>query len=94
MSIADRQDSKIKAALAMTQQEIDEYERERIKEQKEAKDSSMEARAKLLTSKGKFKQARDVAKKISDPTKKKEALTTIVDKKPSITGSLNRTLPI
>lgn len=87
LPIADRQDSKIKAALAMTQQEIDEYEEE-IKEQQEAKDSSMEARAKLLTSKGKFKQARDVAKKISDPTKKKEALTTIVDKKPSITGEL------
>jgi len=87
LTISDRQDSKIKAALAMTQQGIDEYEEE-IKEQQDAKDSSMAARAKLLTSKGRFKQARDVAKKISDPTKKKEALTTIVDKKTSATAEL------
>jgi hypothetical protein len=89
LSIADRQVSEIKAGIDLVQTGIDESEGE-TKTQREAQDSSREARVNLLISEGRFKQARDVAKKISDPTKKKKALTTIVDKKPSATEGLKQ----
>ena len=87
LSIADRQDSKIKAALAMTQQEIDDAEEE-TKAQREAQDSSAEARAKLLISRGKLKQARAKAKEITDPAKRDEILSTIAGEKPSTAAGL------
>lgn len=87
LTIADRQDSKIKAALTMTEQGINEYEQE-IKDQQKDKDSSMEARAKLLISKGKLKQARELASEISDPVKRDTVLSTVVDNRPSSTAGL------
>ena len=87
LTIADRQDSKIKAALTMIEQGINEYEQE-IKDQQKDKDSSMEARAKLLISKGKLKQARELASEISDPVKRDTVLSTVVDNRPSSTAGL------
>jgi len=87
LTIADRQDSKIKAALTMTEQGIKEYEKE-IKDQQKDKDSSMEARANLLISKGKLKQARELASEISDPVKRDTVLSTVVDNRPSSTADL------
>ena len=87
LSIADRQDEKIKEALDITQKEIDKAEA-KTKAQQEAQDSEKESRVKLLTEKGRYNQARKAALEISDPTKKDAALATIVGEKPSITGEL------
>ena len=87
LSIADRQVPKIKAALAIPQQEIDEA-KEETKAQREAQDSSAEARAKLLISRGKLKQARAKAKEITDPAKRDEILSTIAGEKPSTAAGL------
>ena len=82
LSIADLQDPKIKAALEIPQQNIDEAEEE-TKAKQEAQDSELEARAKFLTSKGKFKQARAKAEEITDSVKRDETLSTIAGEKPS-----------
>lgn len=87
LSIADRQDSKIKAALGLVQTEIDEAEEE-TQAQREAQDSETESMVKLLIERGRFNQARKAILEISDPTKKNELRSYLAGKKPSTAAGL------
>jgi len=89
LSIADRQDPKIKAALGIPQTEIDEAEEE-TQAQREKEDSTLEASANLLISRGKLKQARAKAREITDPAKRDEILSAIPGKKSSTAAGLKR----
>lgn len=89
LSIADRLDPTIKAALGIPQTEIDEAEA-KTKAQLESQDSETESRVKRLIANGKFNQARKAALEISNPTKRNAALATIVGEKPSGAAGLKR----